>query len=138
MGAATASSASVPTTRVNSGRVSTRRNQPFGFSVRSASCARRSAIFCGVSVEAHSFFGMILVPAKDSTAGVRVTAIRAATTTQNAAALPITPRKGIPVTFSATSAIITVVAAKITALPLVPFARTIAWFFDMPSSRFVR
>ena len=89
-------------------------------------------------MEAHSFFDMILVPAKDSTAGVSVTAIRAATTTQNAAALPITPRKGIPVTFSATSAIITVLAAKITALPLVPFARAIAWTFGMPSSRFVR
>ena len=43
--------------------------------------------------------------------------------TTAAATVPITPRNGMPVTLSASSATITVEPANTTALPDVPFAR---------------
>ena len=45
--------------------------------------------------------------------------------TQTAPTVPIMPRNGIPVTLRASSAMTTVVPAKTTALPEVPFARPI-------------
>ncbi len=58
-----------------------------------------------------------------SMAGVNVTAMSTAMATQTAPTVPITPRKGIPVTLSPRSAMKTVIPAKTTAFPEVPVAR---------------
>ena len=60
-----------------------------------------------------------------SMAGVKVTAMSTAMATQTAPTVPITPRKGIPVTLSPSSAMKTVIPAKTTAFPEVPVARLI-------------
>ena len=64
-------------------------------------------------------------PISDSSAGVSVTATSTATATHAAPTIPISPRKGMPVIVSATSAITTVKPANTTALPDVPVASAI-------------
>ena len=71
---------------------------------------------------------------RPSRAGVRVTATRTATATHTAPTVPITPRNGMPVTLSASSATITVVPANTTALPEVPFASPIDSDSSTPAS----
>ncbi len=71
-------------------------------------------------------------PTSDRTAGVSVIAIRIATSTATAPTVPIRPRKGTPVTLSASRATITVTPAKTTALPDVPLARPIDSESSMP------
>ncbi len=65
------------------------------------------------------------MPVSFSRAGVSVTAIITAIAMQAAPTVPIRPRNGMPVMFSASSAISTVDPAKTTALPEVPLARPI-------------
>jgi hypothetical protein len=64
---------------------------------------------------------------------VSVTAISTAMRTQTAPTVPITPRNGMPVTLSASSAMSTVDPAKTTADPDVPFASPIDSCCSMPS-----
>ena len=71
-------------------------------------------------------------------AGSRVKAISSATVTEAAAARPMTVRNGMPTTLSPHSAMITVRAAKTTALPAVPMARGTDSSGVMPLSRLVR
>ena len=61
-----------------------------------------------------------------------------ATATPIAPAVPIRPRNGMPVTFSASSATITVEPANTTALPAVPFARPIDSLSSAPCSTCLR
>ena len=63
------------------------------------------------------------VPTRLSSAGVSVTAMSTAIATHAAATVPIRPRNPMPVTLSASSAMMTVDPAKTTALPEVPVAR---------------
>ncbi len=63
------------------------------------------------------------VPTRLSSAGVSVTAMSTAIATQAAPTVPMSPRNPMPVTLSASSAMMTVDPAKTTALPEVPVAR---------------
>ncbi len=65
------------------------------------------------------------IPSRLSSAGVKVTATSTAMSTQTAPTVPMTPRNGMPVTLSASSATRTVEPANTTALPDVPLARPI-------------
>ena len=78
---------------------------------------------CGAAL--RCFLGSTRRPASESSAGVRVRVSSRATSTASPAVVPMSPRKGMPVTFSATRATITVSAAKNTAVPEVPTARPI-------------
>ncbi len=77
-------------------------------------------------------------PAKAMSAGTSVRLRSTATAMVAAAASPIWPRNGTPVTRSATSAMMTVAPAKTTALPAVPTARAIDGSMPMPSKTWVR
>ena len=77
-------------------------------------------------------------PAKAISAGTSVRLRSTATAMVPAAAIPIWPRNGTPVTRSATSAMMTVAPAKTTALPAVPTARAIEGSMPMPSRTCVR
>ena len=138
IGMAIAPSTSTPAIMVSTGRASTIFSQPCGDSSRFCSSARRAAIFCGVLIDSHAFFGSALRPIRASTAGVRVTEISTATNTHSAAASPIYPRNGIPVTFRASKAIITVTPANTTALPLVPLASAMEARMGIPFIRLER
>ncbi len=65
-------------------------------------------------------------------------AMRIANSTATAPTVPIRPRNGIPVMFSASRATMTVVPAKTTALPDVPFASPIDSCTPMPAFSWVR
>ncbi len=69
---------------------------------------------------------------------MNVVATRIATSTAPAATVPIRPRNGMPVTLSARSATMTVVPAKTTALPDVPFASPMDSCSSMPCRSCVR
>ncbi len=60
-----------------------------------------------------------------SSAGVKVTAMTTAVAMQTAAVMPMSPKNGMPVMLSASSATMTVAPAKTTALPDVPLAKPI-------------
>ena len=77
---------------------------------------------CSSSRAARSLRLRIFMPASLSSAGVRVVATSTAMATQAAPTVPIRPRKGMPVMFSASRAMNTVVPANTTALPEVPLA----------------
>ena len=64
---------------------------------------------------------------------MRVTAMSTAMATAAAPMLPIRPRNGMPVTLSATRAMMTVAPAKTTALPEVPFASAMDSSTEYPS-----
>ena len=64
-------------------------------------------------------------PMRLSRAGVKVSAMSTAMATHAAPTLPMTPRKGMPVTLSARRAMKTVMPAKTTAVPEVAVARLI-------------
>ena len=85
------------------------------------------------STRARSLRFSALPPIRDSRAGVSVTAISTAMATQAAATVPIRPRNGMPVTFSAARAMITVRPANTTALPEVPLARPMDSRTGMPA-----
>ena len=89
-------------------------------SVISSSCVRSPA-----ASRSRSRRRRMRLPTSERIAGVRVTAIRIATRTATAPTVPIRPRKSTPVTFSASSATMTVTPANTTALPEVPFASPI-------------
>ncbi len=77
-------------------------------------------------------------PMSPSSAGVRVTAISTAMSTANAPTVPMSPRKGMPVMFSASSAMMTVEPAKVTAFPAVPLASPMDSRISAPSSSCLR
>ena len=138
IGMAIAPNATTQSRMVTTGLASTIFSQPCGDSSRCSCSVWRAAIFSGVSTDAHAFFDMTLRPIRESMAGVRVTEISTATKTHSAAASPMYPRNGIPVTFRASRAIITVAPANTTALPLVPLATAIDFRSGMPSMRLER
>ncbi|MNP60688.1 hypothetical protein D3C76_1557920 [compost metagenome] len=78
------------------------------------------------------FFDLALIkpPIASRIAGTIKIAMRTATKMQSAAAKPIAVRKGIPITDIPARPIITVMPAKTTALPAVPFAIAIASFLS--------
>ena len=86
-----------------------------------------------LSMRAFSPRRRTCTPAKERRAGVRVTAISTAIATDAAPMLPIRPRNGMPVTLSATRAMMTVAPAKTTALPEVPLASAMDSSTEYPS-----
>ncbi len=100
--------------------------------------------FCGLlrSVRSasakRSRFASTRRPNNDSNAGVNVIATRTATITTKPATVPMSPRNGMPVRFSASSAMTAVEPAKTTALSDVALAMPIEWPDAIPDFSCVR